>query len=124
MMVRALAATGQLGTGFKEESLRAALAMRPDFIGCDAGSTDPGPYYLGAGVCMASRVAIRRDLRLLLRAGRSTPRRCLAVTRKIQGIDRTNVREMIGGMLPVTRRAAPAVDQHERRPPVGHLPIG
>lgn len=68
MMVRALAATGQLGTGFKEESLRAALAMRPDFIGCDAGSTDPGPYYLGAGVCMASRVAIRRDLRLLLRA--------------------------------------------------------
>jgi len=64
--VRALAATGQLGTGFLEQSLRAALDMRPDFIGCDAGSTDPGPYYLGAGSCMASRASVRRDLRLLL----------------------------------------------------------
>lgn len=68
MTVRALAATGQLGTGFREESLHAGLAMRPDFIGCDAGSTDPGPYYLGSGLCMASRTAIRRDLRLLILA--------------------------------------------------------
>jgi hypothetical protein len=62
VMVRALAATGALGTGYKVETLRRALEMKPDFIGCDAGSTDPGPYYLGAGECMASRAAIKRDL--------------------------------------------------------------
>lgn len=62
VMVRALAATGALGTGYKVETLQRALELKPDFIGCDAGSTDPGPYYLGSGECMASRAAIKRDL--------------------------------------------------------------
>lgn len=66
VMVRALAATGSLGTGYKVETLRRALELKPDFIGCDAGTTDPGPYYLGSGDCMASRAAIKRDLEHLL----------------------------------------------------------
>lgn len=65
--VRALAATGALGTGFQEETLERAIASRPDFLGCDAGSTDPGPYYLGSGKTMASPAAIARDVRLMLR---------------------------------------------------------
>jgi len=36
----------------------------------DAGSTDPGPYYLGAGVSFTDREAVKRDLRLILTAGR------------------------------------------------------
>ena len=59
--MRALATTGFLGTGFLEESLNRAMEARPDFIGCDAGSTDPGPYYLGSGETQASRAACQRS---------------------------------------------------------------
>src|SRR5581483_5358307 len=68
--VRALAGTGMLGSGFRLDSLERALAWRPDFIGCDAGSTDGGPYYLGSGAWQFSRDAVRRDLRALLAAAR------------------------------------------------------
>jgi hypothetical protein len=60
---------GLLGYGYPETSLRAALEAEPDLIAVDAGSTDPGPYYLGAGVSFTSRVMVKRDLGLLLRAG-------------------------------------------------------
>src|SRR4051794_30531176 len=60
---------GLLGYGYPEASLQAALAANPDLIAVDAGSTDPGPYYLGAGVSFTSRVMVKRDLGLLLRAG-------------------------------------------------------
>jgi len=69
--VRVLAATGMLGTGFSEASLDLAMARAPHVIGCDAGSTDPGPFYLGSGQAQASRAATTRDLRLMLRAGRA-----------------------------------------------------
>jgi hypothetical protein len=57
-----------LGSGFPEASLKTALGWAPDLIGCDAGSTDHGPFYLGAGRAFFSREAVSRDLRLLLRA--------------------------------------------------------
>src|SRR4051794_35121426 len=68
--VRALSATGILGTGFSEASLKRAMEWQPHFIGCDAGSSDWGPYYLGSGKVQASRGATKRDLRLLILAGR------------------------------------------------------
>mgnify|MGYP002623637371 CR=1 FL=1 len=68
--IRLLAATGCLGYGFTEEAFEAALARGVDVIAADAGSMDPGPYYLGAGVPFVSRRAIARDLRLLLRGAR------------------------------------------------------
>jgi len=69
--IRALAATGMLGTGFSAASLDLAMARQPHFIGCDAGSSDPGPFYLGSGQTQASRAATKRDLRLMLLAGRA-----------------------------------------------------
>jgi hypothetical protein len=63
-----LAATGTLGYGFDPEALARGMTLRPALIGVDAGSTDPGPYYLGAGVSFTSRVMVKRDLGLLLRA--------------------------------------------------------
>jgi hypothetical protein len=69
--VRVLAATGMLGTGFAETSLDLGMQRQPHVIGCDAGSTDPGPFYLGSGRMQASRAAVKRDLRLILRAGRT-----------------------------------------------------
>ncbi len=69
--IRILSATGMLGSGFREETLQRAMALRPDFIGADSGSTDPGPYYLGSGETHFSDAAYKRDLRLMLIAGRA-----------------------------------------------------
>jgi hypothetical protein len=67
-MIKAVAATGQLGTGFKSYTL-AAAAVGADFIGCDAGSSDPGPYYLGSGETQSSDAAVSRDLELMIGEG-------------------------------------------------------
>jgi len=47
--IRILSATGILGSGFREETLKRAMHLEPHFIGADSGSTDPGPHYLGSG---------------------------------------------------------------------------
>ena len=66
--LRILSPTGGLGYGFPEESLEEGLKRKPHLIGVDAGSTDPGPYYLGAGKPALSWEATERDLELLLEA--------------------------------------------------------
>ena len=66
--MRLYAPTGALGMGFLDSSLARAVAMRPDVIACDAGSTDSGPFYLGASAPKMSQPALDRDLRRLLRA--------------------------------------------------------
>ena len=68
---RLLSTSGLLGYGFPEESLAAGMARAPHMIGVDAGSTDPGPHYLGSGKSLNSRMAVKRDLRLMLSAARS-----------------------------------------------------
>src|SRR5437588_409339 len=65
--IRAVAATGNLSTGFREESLVRAVAQGANFIGCDAGTTDSGPYYLGSGKPRGPREGVKRNLRLMLR---------------------------------------------------------
>jgi hypothetical protein len=65
--VRVLSATGMLGSGFLESSFARGIALRPHVIACDAGSTDGGPAYLGAGMPYFSPEAVGRDLRLMLR---------------------------------------------------------
>jgi len=64
--LRVLAASGQLGYGIPEPALRRGLARAPDFIGCDMGSIDPGPYYLGSGTMAAPPEMVYRDLDLVL----------------------------------------------------------
>lgn len=65
--IRVLSATGMLGSGFLESSFARGIALRPHVIACDAGSTDGGPAYLGAGMPFFSPEAVARDLRLMLR---------------------------------------------------------
>ncbi|MCB1741754.1 MAG: acyclic terpene utilization AtuA family protein [Gammaproteobacteria bacterium] len=67
--MKLLATSGMLGYGYTEEAFRRAVDGGVDFIGCDGGSMDPGPYYLGAGVPFVSRRAAKRDLSLMLEAG-------------------------------------------------------
>ena len=69
--IRILSATGMLGSGFREETLKHAMTLKPDFIGADSGSTDPGPYYLGSSDVNFSDSANKRDLRLMILAGRA-----------------------------------------------------
>ena len=38
----------------------------PDLIGCDMGSIDIGPYYLGSGELATAPAATQRDLRKVL----------------------------------------------------------
>ena len=65
--------TGMLGSGFHESSFERALSWEPDFIGCDAGSTDSRSGSLGSGVPAQPQKGIKRDPRLGLLAA-STPR--------------------------------------------------
>ena len=65
--VTMVSVSGILGYGFPAASLEAALRLKPDMIGVDGGSSDPGPHYLGSGKCLNSRMAMKRDLELLVR---------------------------------------------------------
>jgi hypothetical protein len=67
---RLLSTSGLLGYGFPEASLAAGMGRDPHMIGVDGGSTDPGPYSLGSGKCVNSRMSMKRDLRLMLNAAR------------------------------------------------------
>lgn len=68
--LRVLSASGQLGYGIPEQALLAGLARQPDFIGCDMGSIDPGPAYLGSGTMATSPDVTRNDLALVIKAAR------------------------------------------------------
>jgi Acyclic terpene utilisation family protein AtuA len=65
-----VSATGMLGSGFRAESLDKAIALGARMIGCDAGSTDPGPGPLATGTCMFSAAAVRRDTEIMLTRAR------------------------------------------------------
>ena len=61
---------GMLGAGFPPETIDRGISLGADVIAVDGGSTDSGPYYLGAGVAKTTDGAVRHDLRILLaRAG-------------------------------------------------------
>lgn len=66
-----LSPTAILGYGFPLDSFKRGMARRPDMIAVDAGSTDPGPYYLGAGKSFTDRACVERDLSILLPAALS-----------------------------------------------------
>lgn len=61
---------GVVGYAFPEASCERAMSLPLQAVGGDCGSTDPGPYYLGAGSSHVAREAVERDLRLLLRGAR------------------------------------------------------
>ena len=64
--MKIVALNGLLGYGYSEEALNAAFLEKVDYLGVDAGSTDPGPYYLGSGKSFTDRGAVKRDLSLAL----------------------------------------------------------
>lgn len=57
---------GDLGTGIEPKSFLQGIALGPDIISLDAGSTDSGPYYLGTANPQYARDAVKSDLRQIL----------------------------------------------------------
>lgn len=68
MELRILSPTAILGYGYPLEAFNKTLKEGVDAIAVDAGSTDPGPYYLGSGESFTSREAVKRDLKYMIRA--------------------------------------------------------
>lgn len=66
--LRILSPTAILGYGFPMESFEEGMKRRPHVIAVDAGSTDPGPYYLGAGKSFTDRNSVKRDLEIMIPA--------------------------------------------------------
>lgn len=60
--LRIVALNGCLGYGYDMASLDHGMAAQPHLVGADAGSTDPGPYYLGSGQSLVKDAQIERDL--------------------------------------------------------------
>ncbi|MES2999499.1 MAG: hypothetical protein V4787_02325 [Pseudomonadota bacterium] len=67
---KALGASGQIGYGIPTKSLDAGIAREPDLIGCDGGSIDHGPYYLGSGNMATAVSATKRDIRKMIHGAR------------------------------------------------------
>lgn len=63
-----LVPAGALGSGVRADEIEAGLALSPHVIAVDAGSTDSGPAYLATGRSKYSRLAVKRDLALLMAA--------------------------------------------------------
>src|SRR5947208_2227472 len=61
-----VSATGMLGSGFRPDSLDKAIELGARMIGCDAGSTDPGPGPLATGNCMFAKPVVKRDTEIML----------------------------------------------------------
>lgn len=66
--IRVLSPTAILGYGFPMASFEEGMRRKPHVIAVDAGSTDPGPHYLGSGKSFTDRNSVKRDLEIMITA--------------------------------------------------------
>lgn len=66
--VKVLVPSGVLGSGCPEDAFQRGVSLGPDALAVDGGSTDSGPYYLGAAVSKMTDAATKHDLRQLMLA--------------------------------------------------------
>ena len=69
-MITVLTPTGTLGYGFDSGALERGMQLAPQVIAVDAGSTDPGPAYLGSAQPLCSRRVVKDEIDELLCAAR------------------------------------------------------
>lgn len=67
-MTRVLIPSGALGLGYDADALARGIALRPDLIAIDGGSTDSGPSYLGRGVSKYARASTKLEWQGLMLA--------------------------------------------------------
>lgn len=101
MPTRVLIPSGVLGLSYCKEALRRGLDLQPDLIAIDGGSTDSGPYYLGAGISKYSRSTTLSDWKTLLSARAQTNVPLVLTSAGTSGTD-----SCVDWMLEITREAA------------------
>ena len=67
-MTKILIPSGALGLGYDADALARGVAMAPDLIAIDGGSTDSGPSYLGRGVSKYARASTKKEWAGLIHA--------------------------------------------------------
>ncbi|MCV6595171.1 MAG: DUF1446 domain-containing protein [Silicimonas sp.] len=70
-MTRILIPSGALGLGYDRAALARGVAMQPDLIAIDGGSTDSGPSYLGRGVSKYARSSTKLEWKGLIEAAQA-----------------------------------------------------
>jgi hypothetical protein len=98
--LRLIALNGMLGYGYDPASLAAGMAEDPHLIGGDCGSTDAGPYYLGAGRSLVTPQQVKRDLQPALVHARAAGVPLIFGSAGFAGA-RTNLDAMLGVLLEI-----------------------
>jgi hypothetical protein len=106
MATRVLIPNGAIGLGFDQKALDRGVAAKPDIICVDGGSTDSGPYYLGAGVSKYSRSSTKSEWRALMKARATAGVPLIVGTAGTCGTDAT-----VDWMFDITRELAGELGQ-------------
>ncbi|MBX2836108.1 MAG: DUF1446 domain-containing protein [Gammaproteobacteria bacterium] len=101
MTTRVLVPSGVLGLGFDSAALTAGVALKPNIIAIDGGSTDSGPFYLGTGTSKYSRAACKSEWKALMQA-----REHAQVPLVITSCGTCGTDSMVDWMLEITREIA------------------
>lgn len=64
---KVLVPIGAIGAGISPDAFAKGMAVKPDVIAMDAGSTDSGPAYLARGMCKYSQKALEHDLEIVVK---------------------------------------------------------
>jgi len=98
--------SGALGLGYDPDALMRGIALKPDLIAIDGGSTDSGPHYLGTGTSKYSRSSIKSEWRELMQA------RAMANVPLVIGTAGTcGADDAVDWLLDITREIATETDQ-------------
>lgn len=106
MPTRVLVPSGVLGLGFDRAALARGVAMQPDIIAIDGGSTDSGPFSLGAGQSKYARAATKSEWRELMQARAAAGVPLVIGTAGTCGADQT-----VEWMYDITRELAAELGQ-------------
>ncbi|MEM6386002.1 MAG: acyclic terpene utilization AtuA family protein [Pseudomonadota bacterium] len=97
-MTRVLIPSGALGLDYDKAALARGIAMKPDLIAIDGGSTDSGPSYLGRGVSKYARSSTKIEWKGLIEAAREAECPLVIGTAGTCGTDST-----VDWLLEITR---------------------
>ena len=98
--------SGALGLGYDRDALMRGIALKPDLIAIDGGSTDSGPHYLGTGTSKYSRSSIKSEWRELMQA------RAMANVPLVIGTAGTcGADDAVDWLLDITKEIATETDQ-------------
>lgn len=108
-MVKVLVPSGALGLNYDQAALEKGIALGPDLIAIDGGSTDSGPAYLGQGMSKYARSSTKIEWQGLMEARAKAGVPLVIGTAGTCGTDAT-----VDWMLGITREIAADLGQNIR----------